>query len=129
VIAYVVMMFTVPQNGRVMFVIYSVINLIGSSAVVIGKNLLYDIVDVKDLTTAIAINTVLSGAITFIATLVVSPLFNYIKETSASTIFGVTVYAQQIQSAITVLIGIFLIIFLYTGFTNTVSGDNSQKSS
>lgn len=129
VIAYVVMMFTVPQNGRVMYVIYSVINLIGSSAVVIGKNLLYDIVDVKDLTTAIAINTVLSGAITFIATLVVSPLFNYIKETSASTIFGVTVYAQQIQSAITVLIGIFLIIFLYTGFTKTVSGDNSQKSS
>ncbi len=123
VISYTVMAFTTPENGLVMFIVHRVLTLVGNSAITIGGTITYQITSYKERTAALALNSVISGAVGFASTLVATMLFDYIKIDLNSTLFGLRVYAQQFLSALTAIIGILLIAYIYTFFARAVKAD------
>lgn len=113
-LSYVLNIFTVPENGAVMFIIYNVILRIGNAAIAISStNILLELTPPEHQPTALAVNTVITGVLSFIATLAASPLVDYMQSCK-NTISGVTVYAQQILSAVCALF--YLILILYYNF-------------
>ena len=110
-----------------MYIIYAMINLLGSSAITIGNNIMYKFTRPVERTAAIAINTILTGLVAFFTTLLITPLFNYIKDVKGSFIFGRTIYAQQLLAALSVTIGLILIIFLYTKFTKVINATPDEE--
>lgn len=112
--AFFINIFTVPQNGKVFYFIYSVLYAvslagINSSAI----NLIYDATPRERRTGALAIRGALAGFVGFFSTLAVRPLVKYIQE-SGNSVFGMGVYAQQAVSAIAFVLIIINIIYLNT---------------
>ena len=114
VVGFSVNIFTVPQNGKVFYTIYYMLYAIAmagiNSAVI---NLIYDYVDKEKRTGALALKSALAGFAGFFTTLIVSPLVSYIQNNS-NTFLGIKVYAQQVVSAVALLIVVVLIIYLNT---------------
>ncbi len=116
VLAFVINIFTVPVNGKVLFTIYSVIHAIGqagiNSAIV---NLAYDYVEDEQKTGAVALINTFSGFAGFLTTLALSPLVDYIQR-NGNKLFGINMHAQQflsLASAITVtIILIYLVVVI-----------------
>ena len=121
VASYLVMVFTVRSNGLWMFIIYKVLTMLGSAAISVGGTITYQITHYKERTTALALNTILTGTISFFVTLISTTLFNYIKIEKNSQLFGMTIYAQQLLSAITVIIGIILVVYINTYFAKAIN--------
>ncbi len=95
-LAYVVMMFTVPSNGKVMYIVYAVVHAIASAGITSGMlNLIYDYVDHDNRTAALAINGAMGGIAGFLASLAVSPLITFIQG-NGNKFLGMNVYAQQV---------------------------------
>ncbi len=110
-ISYVLNIFTAPENGAVMFIVYSVILRIGNAAIAISAtNQLLEITPVEHQPTALSINTIVTGVLSFLATLALSPFVDFMQA-RGNTLFGLTVYAQQILSALCALFYLALIIF------------------
>ena len=121
VASYLVMVFTVRSNGLWMFIIYKVLTMLGGAAISVGGTITYQITHYKERTTALALNTILTGTISFFVTLISTTLFNYIKIEKNSQLFGMTIYAQQLLSAITVIIGIILVVYINTYFAKAIN--------
>jgi O-antigen/teichoic acid export membrane protein len=104
--------FTVPENGKVFYTIYYMLNAVAmagiNSAVI---NLIYDYVDKEKRVGALALKSTLAGFAGFFTTLIVSPLVSYIQS-NGNRFLGLNVYAQQVVSAIAVILLIVLIIYL-----------------
>lgn len=104
--------FTVPENGKVFYTIYYMLNAIAmagiNSAVI---NLIYDYVDKEKRIGALALKSTLAGFVGFFTTLAVSPLVSYIQK-RGNTFMGLNVYAQQVVSVIAEILLIVLIIYL-----------------
>ena len=95
-----------------MFVIYYVcygIALGGINSALI--NLVFDYVAPDKRADSLAICQATSGLVGFLATLLVSPLF-YTVQKAGNRLFGVTVYAQQIVSAGSVVVVLGAILFV-----------------
>ena len=100
-----------PANGYVVFTIYRLAFLLFESAnTVSATSILFIIVPQSDRTSAIAINTIISGLAGFLMTLAVSPIVSFIQSTEIF-VFGIQVYAQQILAVVSLVITLF--IFLY----------------
>ena len=82
---------------------------INSSAI----NLIYDATPRERRTGALAIRGALAGFVGFFSTLAVRPLVKYIQD-SENSIFGVSVYAQQVVSVIAFVLVVVNIIYLNT---------------
>lgn len=96
-IAYGINVFTVPKNGAVMFILYSIFHAIamaGTNSALI--NLVYDYVDVERRADAIAVTQAVSGVVGFLVTLAASPLVSLIQKTDR--FLGLPMYAQQVVS-------------------------------
>lgn len=117
VLSYLVMVFTMPKNGIMMFIIYRVISIIGGAALTVGGTIAYDITRYRERTSALAINTILTGTVSFIVTLLATSIFNYVK---SETVFGLSVYPQQFLSAITVIIGIAVTLYVFFFFAPSI---------
>lgn len=76
-------------------------------------NLIYDAVPYERRVGAIAIRGALSGFIGFFSTLAVRPLARYVQE-RGNEFLGMDVYAQQVLSAISVILITVIIIYLNT---------------
>ena len=74
-------------------------------------NLIYDYVDKEKRIGALALKSTLAGFAGFFTTLAVSPLVSYIQKND-NHLFGISVYAQQVVSAIAVLLLVALIVYL-----------------
>ena len=113
-VAFGINMFTVPENGKVLFTVYFVLNAIAmagiNSAVI---NLIYDYVDTKKRIGALALKSTLAGFAGFFTTLAVSPLVSYIQR-SGNNFLGISVYAQQVVSAIAMIMVAVLLVYLNT---------------
>lgn len=107
-------MFTVPSNGKVFYTIYYMLYAIGmagiNSAVI---NLIYDYVDKEKRIGALALKSTLAGFAGFFTTLAISPLVTYIQNNN-NVFLCLHVYAQQVVSAIAVVLLIILIVYLNT---------------
>ncbi len=91
--------FTSPSNGKVFYSIYYVLYAIAMAGINSGAiNLIYDFVDKEKRVGALALSQSLAGFAGFLTTLVASVLIEHIQKTN--TIFGISVYAQQVVSLI-----------------------------
>ena len=113
-VAFGINIFTVPANGKVFYTIYYMLSAIGmagiNSAVI---NLIYDYVDKEKRIGALALKSTLAGFAGFFTTLAVSPLVTYIQN-NHNVFLGLHVYAQQVVSAIAVILLSILIVYLNT---------------
>ena len=107
-----VITFTTPANGHVMFMIYTVLDAIMLGGMSICQvNSIFEVVGQNERSAAISLKYSLTGLIGFLATLAVSPLVSLIQDVGF-TLFGMTVYAQQIVSALALVIAIGSIIYM-----------------
>ena len=105
------MIFTVPSNGKVMYVIYTVLYSIASAGITSGiLNLTYDYVSYQNRTSALALSGAISGIAGFLTTLAVTPLVNYIQN-NGNKFLGINIYAQQLLSIISLIFLVGLIVF------------------
>ena len=110
-LSYLIMMFTVPSNGKVMYIIYMVIYSIATSGITSAiLNITYDYVEYDNRTPALAISGAAGGIFGFISTLAVSPLVTHIQD-NGNKFLGMNVYAQQVLSALALLLLIGLICY------------------
>jgi MFS family permease len=110
--------FTSPKNGAAMFIIYSLVLRIGSAAVAISStNLLLELTPVEHQPTALSVMTIITGVLSFLATLAVSPFIDFMQG-RGNELFGMHVYAQQILSALCALFYLLLILYYNLVFLN-----------
>ena len=111
-VAFAVVSFTVPSNGKIFFTIYTVLCAIGFSGVNSAAiNLYYDYIQEKNIVGSMAFCGMVAGFSGFFATLLVSPLVQYIQD-NGNTFLGMNVYAQQVVSGIGVLLMIIILLYL-----------------
>ena len=109
-IGFLVQSFTVPENGKVLYMIYSVLYFISMAGINGGlMNIVFDYTDETNRTSVLGIKTAVGGVCGFLATIVGGWLLDYIQK-SGNMLFGLNVYAQQVLSFIT-FAGIVLIVF------------------
>ena len=113
-LAFAINIFTVPSNGKILFTMYSILHAIGqagvNSAIV---NLAYDYVADDQKTGAVALVNTFSGIAGFLTTLALSPLVDYIQKNN-NKLFGISMYAQQLLSLISLVVTILILIYLAT---------------
>lgn len=111
-VGYAINIFTVPDNGKVFYTIYYMLNAVAmagiNSAVI---NLIYDYVDKEKRIGALALKSTIAGFAGFFTTLAVSPLVSHIQE-CGNMFLGMNVYAQQVVSAIAAILLVVLIVYL-----------------
>ena len=109
---FAINVFTVPENGKVLYTVYYVMNAIAAAGINSATiNLIYDYVDKENRTGALALSNTLSGFAGFFTTLAVSPLVTRIQ-TNGNTLFGMRVYAQQVVTVISCVLLLGLIVYL-----------------
>lgn len=112
--AFGVNIFTTPSNGKVLFTIYIVLHAIAMAGINSSViNLIYDYVEPQQRTAALALKSAFAGFAGFFTTLLISPLVDYIQG-AGNSIFGLSVYAQQVTSAIAFGLMILLLMYMNT---------------
>lgn len=100
-----------PSNGKVMFTIYRFINLFfGSASAVSSTSLLFMVVPPQERTSAIAFNTIVTGLIGFLVTLIVSPILTFLQGLEIF-VFGMRIFAQQILATVSMIITALLLVY------------------
>ena len=69
--------------------------------------------------------SVITGVLSFLATLAISPFIDFMQG-SGNTLFGITVYAQQILSALCALFYLALILFYNFAFLPEANKRNEK---
>ena len=111
-VSFTVNIFTVPANGKVFFTVYYVLYAISMAGINSATiNLIYDYVEKEKRIGALALNSTLSGFAGFFTTLLVSPLVKYIQGKN-NVFLGISVYAQQVVSLISVVLMVGLLVYL-----------------
>lgn len=112
--AFAVNIFTTPENGKILFSIYYLLYALGCAGITSSEiNLVYESVDHEHRMGALALKSTVSGLSGFAASLLVSPLVDYIQR-NGNRFWGIQVYAQQVLSAITLSIALILLVYLNT---------------
>ena len=112
--AFAINVFATPANGKVLFTLYSVLFGVGFAGINSATiNLVYDYIQEKHRVCALALIGTISGLVGFMGTLAVTPLFEYIQANN-NTFLGLNLYAQQVLSALGVLIIGGILIYLNT---------------
>ena len=113
-IGYVLNAFAVPQNGVVMFALYTVLHAVAMAGVNSGTiNLIYDYVEREQRVAALALQNSIAGIVGFLTTLACSTLVDHIQQ-SGNTFLGISLYPQQLLSAFGAVM--MLLLALYTAF-------------
>ena len=113
-VGYCINIFTIPENGKVFYTVYYILNAIAMAGINSATiNLIYDYVDKEKRVGALALNSTLAGFVGFFTTLIVSSLVSYIQD-NGNVFLDLHLYAQQVVSAVAVLVLIVLIIYLNT---------------
>lgn len=111
-VSFAINIFTVPSNGKVFFTAHYILYAVSMAGINSATiNLIYDYVDKEKRIGALAISGTLSGFAGFFTTLVASPLISYIQK-NGNQFLGLDVYAQQVVSAISVVLILILIAYL-----------------
>jgi len=110
--AFLFAAFTNPSNGKTFFAVYTV--LYGASMGGINSaqiNLIFDYVNPYQRSDALAVQQTIYGICGFVATLIFTPLFNYIQA-SGNKIFGLSLYPQQFLSIIACVLVVLLVFYI-----------------
>ena len=95
-----------------MFIIYWIVSTFGCAAFSIGIDaILFEMVEEKHRTTAIAMKNIIAGPLGFLTTTALTPLLAYIQN-NGNSLFGIKIYGQQLFAVISMIIlGIASIMF------------------
>ena len=111
-LAFGINIFTTPTNGKILYTLYYLLYALGSAGITSGEiNLIYECVDREHRMGALALKSTLAGVLGFLTTLAVSPLVSHVQKND-NRFLGIPLYAQQLLSAITLLILIGLLIYV-----------------
>lgn len=109
---FLVNMFTRPENGKVLYIVYTVFSAVSMAGINSSiVNLIYDFAPTEKRSQAIALNYALSGVVGFLTTCAVSPLVSKIQA-MGNTVFGLNVYPAQVVSGISVVVILGLIAYM-----------------
>ena len=96
--------FTVPENGRVFFTAYYLLNAMAMGGIGIAQNnLILDYVPMEQRKNLLAIQGTIGGLAGFFTTLALTPLVTYIQG-KGNMLLGVHIYAQQLLSMLAALL-------------------------
>ena len=110
--SFIAISFTKPSNGYVMFTIYQIFTAAAMGGINSAEiNLVFDYVSPAKRTNALAIRQTIYGLCGFFATLIVTPLVNYIQA-SGNKLLGIPVYAQQVLAFISLVLTVILIFYV-----------------
>ena len=111
-LGFLVNVFTVPENGRVFYTLYYALYAIAMGGINSAlTNLVFDLVKTDMRSNALALSQAVSGFVGFLTTIVVSGLVSYIQE-SGNRLFGLSIYAQQVVSAIAVVFTVLAVLYV-----------------
>ena len=109
--SYGVNMFTVPSNGKILFLLYTLLHYISSAGVKFPL-LSFEYVDADNRTGAVAVTQALGGVFGFIGSLVGAEILDNIQK-NGNKFFGFEIYAQQVLSGITFVGIMFTVLYLW----------------
>lgn len=119
-----IMVFTVPQNGYVLFTAYTVLCAIANAGLNSALiNLVFDYAPHDLRSEALALQRTVYGLGGFFAAVAVSPLIAYIQG-NGNRFLGMSVYAQQVTSALALALTLAVALFLYFGMIRTEKAVN-----
>ena len=111
-VGYGVNIFTVPENGTILYTAFVVITAISSAGINSALiNLVYDYIKVEKRADALAVTQTFSGLMGFFVTILASNLVEFIQSQN-NTFMGMQLYAQQVVTVISVLLHTVTILFL-----------------
>ena len=112
-LAFLLNIFTTPSNGKVFFVLYSLLYAVATAGVEnCEMNLAYRAVSEEQRTGALALRMAIVGIVGFSTTLLISPLVMYIQN-NGNNFLGLGVYAQQVVSAFSAFVVGIVLIYLF----------------
>ena len=115
-VSFFVNMFTVPENGSVMYTLYYCIlafAMAGTNSAM--TNMIYEYVDERNRSSALAINWAVAGTAGFLVTCLMSPVVDLIQH-NGNMLFGITMYPAQFVSGVAFVITAVLIAYVYHAF-------------
>ena len=126
--SFIVLTFTTPENGKVMYLLFKLIQVLSASGNAVSiNNIIFDIVDREHQTNALSLSGMIIGLISFFTTIAINPFFEYLQE-NMPTIFGTQLYAQQMLSIITTALLVIVLILWYTiGSRLTVKHSDKEE--
>lgn len=109
-VGFAINVFTVPENGKLFYTAYYALYAIGMAGINSSEiNLIYERVEPKKRLLALALKNTLAGLAGFVTTLLASLLVEHIQK-NGNTFLGLSVYAQQVTSFISMcLVGLTLL--------------------
>ena len=113
--------FATPQNGKVLFILYYVVHGVAMGGINSAfVNLIFDYVPVEKRADSLSVTQAAAGTVGFITALCASPVVSAMQQ-NGNRIFGFTVYAQQLLSAVSAAITLLLIVFVRKAIINKKS--------
>ena len=111
-LGFLVATFMVPSNGKLFYTTYACLYAAAMGGINSAEiNLIFDYASPENRSDALMVKQTIYGLAGFLATLAVTPLVTFIQN-NGNRIFGINVYAQQVLSAISVVLGILVIVYL-----------------
>lgn len=110
--AFICVSAATPKTGLVMLILYHALNGVAMGGINSAMiNLVFDYAPYEIRSDALAISQAAAGAAGFLATLCISPLISFIQS-NGNSLFGISIYAQQFVSIISLIIIIALIVYV-----------------
>lgn len=111
-LGFLVATFMVPSNGKLFYTTYACLYSAAMGGINSAEiNLIFDYASPENRSDALMVKQTIYGLAGFLATLAVTPLVTFIQN-NGNRIFGINIYAQQVLSAISVVLGILVIVYL-----------------
>ena len=111
-VGFLIAIFMVPSNGKVFYTAYYVLFAAAMGGINSAEtNLIFEYVDPEKRSDALMVKQTVYGLAGFLATLAATPLVNYIQ-TAGNKFLGISVYAQQVLSAVSFVFAVLVIIYL-----------------
>ena len=110
--SFLAMTFTTPSNGHIMYTVYEVFMAAAMGGINSAEiNLVFDSLSPDKRKNTLSIKQIAYGLCGFTATLIATPLVNYVQA-SDNTLLGIPVYAQQVLSFVSFILVIILLIYV-----------------
>lgn len=126
-VGYLLNAFTVPSNGKIMFMVYYIfyaVYMAGSNSGIM--NLTFDYVKTEDRACALGIKSAIGGMAGFLASLCGAKIVSAVQG-SGNLVMGHTIYAQQILSFLTFIIYIAAAIYVKNAI-HKINNNNIKRS-
>lgn len=111
-LAFTAVAFSTPVTGKYLFPLYIILHGAAMGGINSAQiNLIFDYVPAERRSDVLAVKLAVGGTVAFLATLVTTPLVNYIQQ-NGNSLFGIHAYAQQVVSAISAIVSLGLIVYV-----------------